>query len=82
MAKDTSDPIDPTAAPKSAAHGMIDRANRMYKRSNYCSGPSCEAPHSDWSRDAVDTEMQSYVQLMRLTADLSHTYYFGDPFSP
>jgi hypothetical protein len=66
-----------------AAEGMIDRANRMFKHSSYCDlGLSCEEPSGGWSKVAVDTEMGKYVQLMRIVADLNSLYVYGHPFSP
>jgi len=67
----------------SAAEGMIDRANRMFKRSTHCNlGLACEEPDGGWSKQAVTTEMGKYVQLMRIVSTLNATYYLGNPFSP
>ena len=79
------------ALPDGAAAALLDRAKRMYDRSNHCIAAcdgdvNCEAqctePHGDFTRDAVDVELTKLMQLVKAASVVTHEMDFGDPYSP
>ena len=71
-----------------AAEQLLDRANRMLARSDYCEGVDCLEPEGDgWTKANVSLELNQLVELIDLVAIISdhmdpNSLPIGDPYSP
>jgi hypothetical protein len=74
------------AGPQGIARRMIERANTLYLRSEYCTGDTCVATTLD-EKVAVRREMERYTQLLDVMVDLTGYYEtftqnYGNPYDP
>jgi hypothetical protein len=71
-----------------AAEQLLDRANRMLDRSDFCEGVACVEPEGNgWNTANVGLELNQLVELIDLVAIISahmdpSSLPIGDPYSP
>lgn len=71
-----------------AAEQLLDRANRMFNRSDFCEGVACLEPEGDgWTKANVGLELNKLVELIDLVTIISahmdpNSLPIGDPYSP
>ena len=70
-----------------AAEMLLERANRMLQRSDYCEGVDCLEPEgAGWTTESVSMELNKLVELIELTAIVTKymdsSQPIGDPYSP
>lgn len=73
-----------------SGEAMIKRANELLRRSNECDDSmstatlddDCVSGLSNGQRAKATAELKSYIELIKVVADLAPTMHYGNPYAP